>query len=124
MFLRGRVVGARQALRLRLSSSRCGLLVTTSDCGRVLYFIVDQFFLFLSDVAEDVVENKVSVGLASEDEGLGELAVGQRLVRDFTDDLDDDVLVGGLRVDVGDADLAVLEVELFDAVVDGLRFPR
>ena len=89
-----------------------------------MYFIVDQFFLFLSDVAEDVVENKVSVGLASEDEGLGELAVGQRLVRDFTDDLDDDVLVGGLRVDVGDADLAVLEVELFDAVVDGLRFSR
>jgi len=46
--------------------------------------------------------------------------MGGRLVGDFTDDLDDDVLVRSLRVDIGDTDLAVLKVERLDAVVDGL----
>lgn len=30
------------------------------------------------------------------------------------------MLVGSLRVDVGNTDLAVLEIELLDAVIDGL----
>jgi len=46
--------------------------------------------------------------------------VGLALVGDLTDDLDDDVGIGALRVDVGDADLGVLELELLDALVDGL----
>lgn len=43
------------------------------------------------------------------------------LVADLTDDLNDDVVVGGLGVDVGDSDLAVVEVKLLDALRDGLR---
>jgi hypothetical protein len=35
--------------------------------------------------------------------------------------LDDDGVVGALGVDVGDADLAVLEVELGEALLDGLN---
>jgi len=46
--------------------------------------------------------------------------VGLRLVGNLADDLDDDVDVGGLGIDVGDADLAVLELELLYPVVDGL----
>jgi hypothetical protein len=59
--------------------------------------------------------------LRGENESLSELPVGLRLVGDFADDLDDDVDVGGLGVDVGDADLAVLELELLYPVVDGLE---
>jgi hypothetical protein len=58
--------------------------------------------------------------LRGENEGLSELSVGLRLVGDLADDLDDDVDVGCLRVDVGDADLAVLEFELLYPVVDRL----
>lgn len=42
-------------------------------------------------------------------------------VGDLADDLDDNVDVGGLGVDVGDADFAVLEVELLYPVVDRLE---
>jgi hypothetical protein len=42
------------------------------------------------------------------------------LVGDFADDLDNDVGLGALGVDVGDADFGVLEVEELDALVDGL----
>lgn len=79
-----------------------------------------DFILFLDNVAEDVVENKVAVGLASENKSLGELLVRCRLVGDFTNDLDDNVLVGCLRVDIGDANLCFLELELLDALVDSL----
>jgi hypothetical protein len=58
--------------------------------------------------------------LRGENESLSELPVGLRLVGDLADDLDDDVDVGGLRIDVGDADLAVLELKLLYPVVDGL----
>jgi hypothetical protein len=47
--------------------------------------------------------------------------VGLTLVGDLANDLDDNVGVGALGVDVGDADLGVLEVEALDALVDGLR---
>ena len=76
--------------------------------------------LFLDHVAEDVVQHKVTVSLRGENEGLSELSVGLRLVGDLADDLDDDVDVGCLGVDVGDADLAVLELELLYPVVDCL----
>jgi len=35
--------------------------------------------------------------------------------------LDDDVIVGGLGIDVGNADLAVLEIEILDAFLNGLK---
>jgi hypothetical protein len=77
-------------------------------------------FGFLSKVAEDVVQYKVTVGLLGENESLGESLVGLALVGDLADDLNDDVGVRALGVDVGDADLGVLEVESLDALVDGL----
>jgi hypothetical protein len=77
-------------------------------------------FGFLSKVAEDVVQYKVTVGLLGENESLGEALVGLALVGDLADDLNDDVGVRALGVDVGDADLGVLEVESLDALVDGL----
>jgi hypothetical protein len=58
--------------------------------------------------------------LRGENEGLSELSVRLRLVGDLADDLDDDVDVGCLGVDVGDADLAVLELKLLYPVVDRL----
>jgi len=76
--------------------------------------------LLFNDVAEDVVEDKVTVGLTGEDEGLGKLLVWLGLVRDLTNDLNDDVGVGGLRVDIGDANLAISEVEVLDVLIDSL----
>jgi hypothetical protein len=75
----------------------------------------------LGEVAEDVVQHKVTVGLLCQDEGLRETLVGLTLVGDLANDLDDNVGVGALGVDVGYADLGVLEVEALDALVDGLR---
>lgn len=99
-----------------------------SGRGRLLHAvgrrgIVLELFLLLwllSEVAEDVVEHKVAVGLLGEDECLGETLVGLALVGDLADDLDDDVGIGALGVDVGDADLGVLELEALDALVDSL----
>jgi hypothetical protein len=96
--------------------------------GRLLYaigrgrVILELFLLLrlLSEVAEDVVEHKVTVGLLGEDKGLGETLVGLALVGDLADDLDDDVGIRALGVDVGDADLGVLELEALDALVDSL----
>ena len=42
------------------------------------------------------------------------------LVRCFADDLDDNVIEGGLRIDVGNTDFAVLEVEFTDTFLDSL----
>lgn len=78
--------------------------------------------LLFNDVAEDVVENKVTICLTSENESLGELLVWLRLVRDLTDDLDDDVGVGGLGVDVGYTNLAISEIEVLDVLVDSLVY--
>jgi hypothetical protein len=70
----------------------------------------------ISKVAEDVIQDEVAVGLLGEDEGLDKALVGLALVGDLTNDLDDDVGIGALGVDVGDADFGVLEVELLDAL--------
>lgn len=43
-----------------------------------------------------------------------------RLVRNFTDNLDDNIGVGSLGVNIGDTDFAVLELEVLDALVDCL----
>lgn len=77
-------------------------------------------FRLLSEIAEDVVQNKVTVGLLGEDKSLDKSLVGLALVGDLSNDLDDDVGVGALGVDVGDADFSVLELKLLDALVDGL----
>lgn len=97
-----------------MGSSR--LLYALCSISLLAWFVV----VILDDVAKDVVEDKVSVELLSEDKGLGELAVRLGLVGDLADDLDDNVGAGSLGVDVGDTDLAVLKVELLYAVVDGL----
>ena len=69
--------------------------------------LVDLLLLLrlLSKVAEDVIEDEVAVGLLGEDEGLDEALVRLALVGDLTDDLDDNVRLGALGVDVGDANL-------------------
>ena len=76
---------------------------------------------FLVDVSEDVIKDKVSGWLLSENEGLDELLELGRLVGGLTNDLDDNVVEGSLRVNVGDTDFAVLEVQLLDALLDGLQ---
>jgi hypothetical protein len=95
------------------------LLGAIDGCSRVVLDLLVLLRL-LGEVAEDVVEHKVAVGLLGEDEGLGETLVRLALVGDLADDLDDNVGVGALGVDVGDADLGVFELVLLDALVDGL----
>jgi hypothetical protein len=43
------------------------------------------------------------------------------LVGCFTDDLYDDVIEGGLGIDVRNADFAVLEIQFFDTLLDSLQ---
>jgi hypothetical protein len=73
---------------------------------------------FLNQVTEDVIEHKVAIGLSCEHERLSELAVRLTTVAELTDDLDDNVGVGSLRIDVGDADFAIGQVELSNLVID------
>lgn len=75
---------------------------------------------FLIDVSEDIIENEVTGGLLSEDEGLDEFLKLSRVIGCFTDDLDDDVVKGSLGVDIGDTDFAVLEVKFTDTFLDSL----
>ena len=76
---------------------------------------------FLIDVTEDVVQDKVTSGLLGEDEGLNKLlGLLTSAVRDLANDLDNNAVGRSLRVNVGDPDLAVLVVELLDALLDGL----
>jgi hypothetical protein len=42
-------------------------------------------------------------------------------VRNLANDLDDDVRIGALGIDIGNANLGVVEVEFLDAVIDSLR---
>jgi len=49
--------------------------------------------LFLEE-AEDVIENKVTIGLLGEEEGLNELLPRLATIRHFTNDLNDDTPVG------------------------------
>ena len=54
------------------------------------------------------------------DKGLDKLLELGRFIGGFTDDLNNDVVVGCLGIDVRNADLAVLEVEFFDTLLDSL----
>lgn len=56
----------------------------------------------------------------SKNEGLAEFFELGGLVGGFADDLDNDVVEGRLRVNIGDADFAILKVELADTFLDGL----
>jgi hypothetical protein len=123
------VLRAGESLGLRLfNSSRRRLLDLVLGSRLLLDLLLglldrlghSGLLLFLDHVAEDVVQDKVTVSLRGENEGLSELSVGLRLVGDLANDLNDDVDVGCLGVDVGDADLAVLEFELLYPVVDCL----
>lgn len=96
----------------RLDSLRGGSV----DRGLLLVVLIDE--------SEYVVENKVSGGLLGENESLDELSRLSSLVRGLANDLDNNVVKGGLGIDVGDADLAVLELEFLDALLDGLREKR
>lgn len=78
----------------------------------------------LGKVAKDVVEDEVAIGLLSEDKCLGESLMWLALVGDLADDLDDDVGIGALRVDIGDADLGVFVFKTLDAIIDGLSHVR
>ena len=110
-----RILRAGQSLVLGLLNSSRGRLL---DSGGLLGCL--GLILLLDDVAEDVVQDEVAVGLSGKDESLGELLVGGRLVGNLADDLDDDVVIRGLRIDIGDANLALGKVKLLDALVDGL----
>jgi hypothetical protein len=79
-----------------------------------------DLLLFINHVTEDVVENIVTIGLLSENKGLHELAGGLGLVGDLANNGDQDVVERGLRVDVQDAHLALLEVQLLNLIVDSL----
>ena len=118
----GRILGAAEGLCGRLFySSRRGLQETCCSLGALcLVVIVLCRILLFDNVAEDVVKNKVTICLTGKNESLGELLVGLRLVRDLTNDLDDDVGVGGLGVDVGYTNFAISEVEVLDVLVDSL----
>jgi hypothetical protein len=48
----------------------------------------------------------------------------RRPVRYLADNLNDNVVERGLRVDIANANLAVLETELLDVLGDGLRTVR
>lgn len=74
----------------------------------------------LVDVAEDIIENEISSGLLSKDEGLDELFEFGGFVGCFTDYLNNDIIEGALRVNVRDSDLAVLEIEFPDSLLDSL----
>lgn len=55
-----------------------------------------------------------------EDESLYKFFRLAAFVREFADDLNNDVIVGGLCIDIGDTDFSVLEIELFDTLLDSL----
>ena len=75
---------------------------------------------FLTDVSEYVIENKVASRLLSKYERLHKFLEFGGFVGRLPNDLDDNIVVRGLRVDIGDADFAVLKVEILDTLLDGL----
>jgi hypothetical protein len=48
----------------------------------------------------------------------------RRPVRNLADNLNDNVIEGGLRIDIANPNLAVLETELLDVLGNGLRAIR
>jgi hypothetical protein len=82
---------------------------------------LDSFLLvFLLNVSEDIVENEVSGWLFGQDEGLTKLLELGGFVGCFTDDLNDDAILGSLRIDIRNADLAILEIKVADTLLNSL----
>lgn len=76
----------------------------------------------LLEETENVVKDKVSVGLFGKEEGLDKLAPWLGVVGHFTDDLNDDATVGrGLSIDRVDENFAIFETDGRDFVVDFLK---
>jgi len=80
-----------------------------------------DLLLLVGQVSEDIVKHVITVWLLGQNEGLDEFAGRLRLVGDLTNDRDQDVIEGGLGVDVQDSYLALLEVKLLDLIADGLK---
>jgi hypothetical protein len=76
---------------------------------------------FIRDVAEDIVQDEVSVSLLRENECLHKFLVRLSLIRDLANDLNNNILIRALRIDIGHANLAVMEIKLLDAIVDSLK---
>lgn len=108
-------------LRLGLGHRGGSGLSGSLGSGRLNGGLGGLFLGLLIDVPQNIVEDKVARGLLSQNKGLDKLLGLSRLVGGLTDDLNDNILEGRLRVDVGDADLAVVEVELLDALLDSLE---
>ena len=76
-------------------------------------------FLFFLEVSEDVVEDKVAVGLFGQEECLGELSPWATVVGHFTNNEEDDSpSCRCLRVDRVDEDFAVVVTDGVDTFVD------
>jgi len=94
-------------------------ILNERSSSRLLLRTLDRLLVaLLIDVSEDVVEDEVSGRLLSKNESLNKLLQFGGLVGGFTNNLDNDVVVRSLGVDVGDANLAVLEVEVLDALLN------
>jgi hypothetical protein len=91
---------------LRSGGGGGSLLHAVGRCARLVLKLLVFLGLF-GQVAKDVVEDEVAIGLLSKDKGLGESLMGLALIGDLADDLDDDVGIRALRVDVGNANLGV-----------------
>lgn len=67
--------------------------------------------VLINQIAKDVIQNIVSIRLFCENECLNELAMRRILVGYLADNLNNNVLERGLRVDVEDLDFAAADVE-------------
>lgn len=82
---RGRGGGGR---RSRFLNDGCFLSLRTLELASLV--VLNSFFL---QETEDIIENKVTVWLLSEEEGLHEFTPRLSVIRHFTDDLDDDTAI-------------------------------
>jgi hypothetical protein len=115
--MRDSIMLALHGFCLRNSTRGRRLLDATSVGGLVNLLL---FLGLLCQVPEDVVQDEVAIGLFGKDESLHKALMRLAFVGDLANDLDDNVRVGALRVDIGDADLGIIEIKLLDAVIDGL----
>lgn len=86
-----------------------------------LFFLLFLLLWVLGKVSEDVIQNKVAIGLLSKYKCLNKSFMRLALVGNLANDLDDNVRVRTLRVNVGDTDFGVVEVKLLDSIIDGLE---
>ena len=95
-----------------------GLLVG----GHTLLAFILALSSLLLEETEDVVEDEVSVRLLGEEECLYKLFPSLSPIGHFTDDLDDNATIrGGLSIDGVNENLAILEPDGSNPVVNFLR---